>query len=40
MTNAFILYDLLWKVQTSHAANTERSFNIRWYCASGQQPEA
>ncbi len=27
MTNAFILYDLLWKVQTNHAANTEGSFN-------------
>ncbi len=28
MINAFILCDLLWKVQESHAANRERSFNI------------
>ncbi len=26
MTNAFILCDLVWKVQKSHAANTEGSF--------------
>ncbi len=29
MTNAFILCDLLWKVQKCHAANREGSFN--WY---------
>ncbi len=27
MTNAFILCDLIWKVQKSHAANRECSFN-------------
>ncbi len=27
MTNAFILSDLVWKVQKSHAANREGSFN-------------
>ncbi len=39
MTNAFILYDLVWKVQKSHAANREGSFNHAykwdnwWKCA-------
>ncbi len=28
MTKAFILCDLLWKVQKSHAANREGSFNV------------
>ncbi len=28
MTNVFILCDLLWKVQKSHAANREGSFNM------------
>ncbi len=28
MTNAFILCDILWKVQKSHAANREGSFNV------------
>ncbi len=28
MTNAFILYDLLWKAQKSHAANREGSFKL------------
>ncbi len=28
MTNAFILCDLLWKVQQSHAVNREGSFNL------------
>ncbi len=28
LTNTFILCDLLWKVQKSHVANTEGSFNI------------
>ncbi len=28
MTNAFILCDLIWKVQKSHAANREGSFNV------------
>ncbi len=28
MTNAFILCDLVWKVQKGHAANREGSFNI------------
>ncbi len=28
MINTFILYDLLWKVQKSHAANREGSFNL------------
>ncbi len=28
MTNAFILCDLLWKVQRSHAAKREGSFNM------------
>ncbi len=26
MTNAFILYDLVWKIQLSHAVNREGSF--------------
>ncbi len=30
MTNAFILCDLVWKVQKSHAANREGSFNIEF----------
>ncbi len=29
MTNAFILYDLVWKVQKHHATNREGSFNSR-----------
>ncbi len=28
MTNAFILCDLIWKVQKSDAANREGSFNV------------
>ncbi len=28
MTNAFILCDLVWKVQKSHAANREGSFKL------------
>ncbi len=28
MTNALILCDLVWKVQTSHAANIEGSFKV------------
>ncbi len=31
MTNAFILCDLVWKVQKSHAANRECSFNISFH---------
>ncbi len=31
MTNAFILCDLLWKVQKGHAANIEGSFNLSWF---------
>ncbi len=27
--NAFILCDLVWKVQKSHAANREGSFNLK-----------
>ncbi len=30
MTNAFILCNLVWKVQKSHAANREGSFNPRY----------
>ncbi len=29
MTNAFILCDLVWKVQKRHAVNRERSFKLR-----------
>ncbi len=29
MTNAFVLYDLSWKVEKSHAAKRECSFNSR-----------
>ncbi len=32
MTNAFILCDLVWKVQKSHAANREDSFKLRGVC--------
>ncbi len=28
MTNSFILYDLVWKVEKSHAVNREGSFNV------------
>ncbi len=28
MTNAFILYDLVWQVQKGHSANREGSFKI------------
>ncbi len=31
MTSAFILYDLLWKVQKNHAANREGSFKQAWW---------
>ncbi len=30
MTNAFILCDLLWKVQKSHTANIEESFKYAY----------
>ncbi len=30
MTNAFILCDLVWKVQKSHAANREGSFKLEF----------
>ncbi len=35
MTNAFILCDLLWKVQKSHARNREGSFNLIEHGAMG-----
>ncbi len=31
MTNAFILCDLVWKVQESHAANREGRFKHHWH---------
>ncbi len=32
MSNAFILCDLVWKVQKSHVANTEGSFKGKAEC--------
>ncbi len=37
MTNAFILCDLVWKIQKSYAANRESSFNfgaLNWFDSS------
>ncbi len=34
ITNAFILCDLVWKVQKSHAANREGSFKVRLFFSS------
>ncbi len=33
MTNAFILCDLVWKVQKSHAVNREGSIKFSWSCS-------